>query len=142
MWCLYTDERDVILDTDELYLQRAFRKERTCDYGEFSKKWQRGKRARRAREQAGQEKESGGAALLPVEKAARGSERPRFLDRMPCRARADPLTIPNFAPAFDFTLPIFSRTAHPPTSCWVVVSLHITTWVAVRQSCYEPPKNE
>ena len=131
MWCLYTDERDVILDTDELYLQRAFRKERTCDYGEFSKKWQRGKRARRAREQAGQEKESGGAALLPVEKAARGSERPRFLDRMPCVAHAQIsahiVTIPNFAPAFDFTLPIFSRTAHPPTGCWVV-SLRIT-WV-------------
>ena len=30
--------------------------------------------------------------LTPAEKAARGIERPRFLDRMPCRARDAPLT--------------------------------------------------
>jgi len=75
----------------DVRLLAAFR--RASDPGTFEgfqKQWQRAQRLRRPQRLTAQQKRE--RWCTPAEKAARGSLRPRFLDRMPCRARAAPLT--------------------------------------------------
>ena len=112
-------EPDELLDITELKIDRCFRKQNELDYTEFRKRYRRAAAARRARDttDATCNRQGNSDALLPVEKAARGTERPRFLDRMPCRARAEPLT-----PALS-VFETFSRDAGAPRG---------VSWASVR----------
>lgn len=78
-----TDERDVFVEVDQIRLERARVK--------GGARFQRLRRRLRA-ERRRKERDYEARKCIPAEKAARGTERPRFLDRMPCRACAEPLT--------------------------------------------------
>ena len=84
----YSNELD---DVSLFRIERAFqRQDSESDFAAFEKSWRRSHRSRRVQRLTAQEKRE--RCLLPAERAARGTARPRFLDRMPSRASAAPLT--------------------------------------------------
>ena len=93
MCCVLVDDQstNAAITMADLEADRAFRIQGTgSEWSVFQSEWRSQRRAKRAQRLTAKKKRE--RWLTPAEKAARGTARPRFLDRMPCQACAEPLT--------------------------------------------------